>query len=49
MTNGGELNLPGSIDHVMLKNWENELRGIPSKITQLLNSAESIKELVPHD
>ena len=38
----------GSIDHVMLKNWENELRGIPSKITQLLNSSESIKELVPH-
>ena len=38
----------GSIDHVMLKNWENELRRIPSKITQLLNSAESIKELVPH-
>ena len=38
----------GSIDHVMLKNWENQLRGIPSKITQLLNSAESIKELVPH-
>ena len=38
----------GSIDHVMLKNWENELRGVPSKITQLLNSAESIKELVPH-
>ena len=38
----------GSIDHVMLKNWEKELRGIPSKITQLLNSSESIKELVPH-
>jgi len=38
----------GSIDHLTLKNWENELRGIPSKITQLLNSAESIKELVPH-
>ena len=38
----------GSIDHPQLKTWESEIRKLPSKITQVLNSSESIKALVPH-
>ena len=35
----------GSIDYPQLKLWESEIRKIPSKITQVLNNSESIKEL----
>ena len=38
----------GSMDHPQLKTWESEIRKLPSKITQVLNSSESIKALVPH-
>ena len=38
----------GSLDHPQLKLWESEFRKIPSKITQVLNNSEAIKELVPH-
>ena len=38
----------GSMDHPQLKIWESEIRKLPSKITQVLNSSESIKALVPH-
>lgn len=38
----------GAMDHPQLKIWENEIRRIPSKITQVLNNSESIKALVPH-
>ena len=38
----------GSLDHPQLKLWESEIRKIPSKITQVLNNSEAIKELVPH-
>ena len=35
----------GSIDYPQLKLWESEIRKIPSKIAQVLNNSESIKEL----
>ena len=35
----------GSIDYPQLKLWESEIRKIPSKITQVLNNSESIKQL----
>jgi len=35
----------GSIDYPQLKLWESEIRKIPSKIGQVLNNSESIKEL----
>ena len=35
----------GSIDYPQLKLWESEIRKIPSKISQVLNNSESIKEL----
>ena len=38
----------GTMDHPQMKLWESEIRRIPSKITQVLNSSESIKALVPH-
>lgn len=38
----------GTMDHPQMKLWESEMRRIPSKITQVLNSHESIKALVPH-
>lgn len=38
----------GSLDHPQYKLWESEIRKLPSKITQLLNASDSIKELVPY-
>ena len=38
----------GSLDHPQLKLWESEIRKLPSKITQVLNSSEGIKSLVPN-
>jgi len=35
----------GSIDYPQLKLWESEIRKIPSKIGQVLNNSESIKDL----
>jgi glucosamine--fructose-6-phosphate aminotransferase (isomerizing) len=35
----------GSIDYPQLKLWESEIRKIPSKISQVLNNSESIREL----
>ena len=35
----------GSIDNPQLKLWESEIRKIPSKISQVLNNSESIREL----
>lgn len=35
----------GSIDYPQLKLWESEIRKLPSKISQVLNNSESIKEL----
>lgn len=35
----------GSIDYPQLKLWESEIRKIPSKIAQVLNNSESIKDL----
>ena len=38
----------GALDHPQLKLWESEIRKLPSKITQVLNSSEGIKNLVPN-